>query len=523
MSNSEDPGSRKYPFCIDIIGAAPEDTRLTVYDGWDKILKEGQGKVKLNLPRGLYRVRADRVGVSWEKVFRHEGETREVLNQPLRVSATPVFDTATSQKYYAYTSQDLSQKDSRAPLGDPGDKPHSRLFIFIRAISQEQYQGADLAAHLRLLNWQGELVSDFSPSETIRDNSYGFMAFSAPTASGPYLLRYEGEPPREMPLQILPHRSTQIFLLYHGSLRFETAKIFLPHASLPFNPDDRLTQVVDAALTTLQQGGDSFPEDATRMLLEGKFEDPMLGLLGAHLLLRQKDLEERYLNIVIGNLGHMISSSPDFQSLELLACERLGQKLPLKPFYQPPMLRAGLEAVLRFSIEYPELTPEKGLLECVAPRLYVDSPWTSWDLTGVCELLYGQAGGPDVSLLSSDWLATYLKEAIQDKLKWGREIDLKELARQAGVTTNLVANVYQALGGTSLVDRLQEWGDNFQKIRGIGPAIENTLKSMGIQTYRDLAQAGTDKVNEISSRLGRFASRLTKGDWIGQAKKMISD
>jgi hypothetical protein len=520
MSNSEDLGSRKSPFCISIIGAASLDTRITVYDGWDKILKEGQGQVDLQLPRGLYRVRAERAGMSWEKVFRHEEETREVLNQPLRVSATPVFDTATSHEYYAYTSQDLSRQNTRAALGDPNEA-QGRLFIFLRALSEEQYQGEDLAAQLSLLNWQGEVLSDFAHQETIRDNR-GFLAFSAPAASGMYLLRYEGEPPREMPLQVFPNRSTQIFLLYHGSLRLETAKIFLPEVNYPFNPDDRFTQVVDAALTTLQQGGDFFPEDATITLLEGKFADPMLGFLGAHLLLRQKDIKESYIITVMDNLEHLTHGSPDFQALELLVCERLGRELPLKPFDYPPMLRPGLEAVLRFSIDYPELTPEKGLLECVATRLYVDSPWTSWDLMGVCEQLYGKVAGLDESWLASDWLANYLQETIQDKLKWGREIDLKELARQVGVPTNLVASVFETLGGSSLIARLEERGDDFKKISGIGSSMESVLKNMDIRTYGDLAHLSQDKVDEVSSRLGRFASRLTKGDWVGQAKKLMA-
>jgi len=397
-----------------------------------------------------------------------------------------------------------------------------RLFLFLRTPSQEQYRDENLGANLRLLNSQGELLSDFATGDSIKDDQ-GFLAFSARAERGLYILRHEGEEPREVPLYVYPELNTQVFLVYNRGLRFETAKIFLPSINFAFSPQDRFTQVADAALTTLQQGGDFFPEDAMNKLLIGKFEDPMLGFLGAHLLLRQKSLDESYLWMVIQNLKELVSSSPDFQALEIMACERLGRALPLRPFDQPPMLRPGLEAVLRLSNEYPELVPEKGLVECIATRLYVDSPWTSWNLTGICEQLYGEKGILDEVWLASDWLATYLKDAIQDKIKWKGEIDLKELARQVGVPTNLVVNMYEALGGSSLVDRLQEWGDDFKKISGIGPAFESALKNMGIRTYEDLAQLGEDKIEEVSSALGRFANRLLEGDWVNQAKNLLSD
>lgn len=302
-----------------------------------------------------------------------------------------------------------------------------------------------------------------------------------------------------------------------------TAKIFMPHVSQGFNPSDRYTQVVDAAVTTLQQGGDFFPKDAIDFLLREKFYDPMLGLLGAHFLLRRADLRENYVHIVLDNLENLIPGSPDVQALRLMAAECLGWDIPRTPFDRAPILRPALEAVLRFSIDYPELTPEKGLLECIATRFYVDSPWTSWDLVGVCDKLYGPGGVVDKERFSSDWLATYLQEAIQTKLKWGREIDLKELARQVGVPLNLVSNVYEGLGGSRLIDQFREWGDDFKKIRGIGPAFESVLKDTGIRTYGDLAQMGQEKVTQVSSRLGRFASHLNKGDWIGQAKKFFTE
>lgn len=518
MSSFNEPVSR---FNIEIeptYGGSAADTRITVYDGWDEVRGEGEGQVDLQLPKGLYTVRAERAGMSWEKVIRHEAATAERLREPLRVSATPVMDTATHHEYYEMPATSSSRQDSRPDIGGND----GRLFIFLRAFSQENYHGEDLAENLRLLDEWGQVVSQFAPDETHRDAS-GSLGFSAPARRGTYLLQYRGEPPREMPLHVYPGCATQLFLMYQGGLRFETAKIFMPYMSQGFNPADRYTQVVDAAVTTLQQGGDFFPKDATDNLLYGKFSDPMLGLLGAHFLLKWPDLRENYVHLVLGNLENLIPGSPDVQALRLMAAERLGWDIPQTPFDRVPMLRPALEAALRLSSDYPKLTPKKGLLECIATRFYVDSPWTSWELAEVCEPSFRPTGVVDEERFAPDWLATYLKETVQAKVTHGRDIDLKELARQVGVPVNLVSSVYEQLGGSRLIEQFMDLGDDFLKISGIGPAIETLLKDMGIRTYEDLAQMGQEKVAEVSSRLGRFASRLDKNDWIGQAKKLLSE
>lgn len=517
MSNSNEPVSR---FNIEIApypGSSAADTRITVYDGWDEVRGEGEGQVDLQLPKGLYTVRAERAGMSWEKVIRHETVTVEQLQEPLRVSATPVIDSATHHEYYEMPAASSSRQDTRPAIGGND----GRLFIFLRTLNAESYHGEDLAKNLRLLDDRGEVVSEFSPKETLRDTS-GSLGFSAPARRGTYLLQYRGEPPREMPLYIYPGCATQLFLMYQGGLRFETAKIFMPHESQGFDPANRYTQVVDAAVTALQQGDTYFPKDAIDSLLHEKFFDPMLGLLGAHFLLMWPELRENYVNLVIDNLENLIPGSPDVQALRLMAAERLGRDIPQKPFDRAPMLRPALEAVLRLSSDYPELTPEKGLLECIATRFYVDSPWTSWELAEVCEPGLRPTEMIDQELAAPDWLATYLTETVQARVKRGRDIDLKELARQVGVPVTLVSSVYEQLGGSRLIDQFSDWGDDFLKIGGIGPTIENLLKDMGIRTYGDLAQMGQEKVTEVSSRLGRFASRLDKNDWIGQAKKLHS-
>ena len=74
-----------FPFDIQVIdysGTHSEDAKITVFDGWDEIKGEAEDTIHLDLPRGLYTIRVQRAGRTWEQVFRHTGPTAETLFSP---------------------------------------------------------------------------------------------------------------------------------------------------------------------------------------------------------------------------------------------------------------------------------------------------------------------------------------------------------------------------------------------------------------------------------------------------------
>lgn len=63
-------------------------------------------------------------------------------------------------------------------------------------------------------------------------------------------------------------------------------------------------------------------------------------------------------------------------------------------------------------------------------------------------------------------------------------------------------------------------GDDLKLITGIGPKLEQKLKSMGIKTYGDVANISKTKLDEV--RKIRFVNdRPETQDWKGQAKKLM--
>ena len=224
--------------------------------------------------------------------------------------------------------------------------------------------------------------------------------------------------------------------------------------------------------------------------------------------MRDRDPDPNSADIILGNLEDMLGPCPDVRALRLLAARAFQATPALEPFFEPPVLRAGLDAVLREAAMYPELVPEEGLVDHLSTRQFVDTPWTSWE-----PVITTPPGDEE-----TDWVTGYLEEALERDRLLQREPDVQQLARSVGLSTHTV--------GRRLKDQMAEsaWirreGDDFQKIQGIGRTFETLLKTMGHQTYEDLAELEIGDLDRIRRRLGRFAPRIEKDGWIEQARQL---
>jgi hypothetical protein len=356
------------------------DSQITVLDGWDNVKMTGHGTVSLTLPSGLYPVRVERGGEMFEKVIRHTGETSEELEEPLRSSAVPTFDTVESHEYYSYTAKDWSTQDTgaaaacfKAPRGSP------RVFIFVRAASEELERNKDLAKDLKLLRADGSVVTEFDASVVVQNRLEGWLAFSAPAQPGWYVLSHETEGRREMPLHVFPNWDSQLFLPFDRRPQLEGASFLLTPLKKGFDPEDRLTTALDAALNGLRSGLDLLPHNLQQELLYGKFDNPMVGLIGAYSLLRDPAAKKETVDIVTGNLNRLLPGSPDVAALKIMAAQRFGRPIKAAPVLFPPMVRMGLEAVIRASAQVPELIPENGLIDEIVFRVVRGSVWSQWE------------------------------------------------------------------------------------------------------------------------------------------------
>jgi len=438
MSSSSAP--LKTTFHLRLEGL-PADANLTIYNGWDEVVGSvtGQSTFDLSFPPGLYTLRGELAGLIRETPIRLDRDLKLVHSEttPLvaeQFTAAPIEGTALSHEYYRYPSSEWSKKDTRPPL-DASKPADASVFVFIRPrFSGDHPPGKDLAEELFLLNADGTVVSSFTSSEIQSDTGHGWLALSALAPSGFYSLEYRGTPSRAMAVYLFPGWQTQIFILHHQRPIIEGMRVFLARVGQGFNPlREDSTAATDLALDFLQNGITRVPQGMMNELLSGKFENPMLGLVGGYVLLRQSSPDVNLLNLVTMNLDRLLGPGvPDVNAIRTIKSLLLKETPPPFQFRYPPMLRAGLEGVIRASLDHQELLPADSVIEHIATGLFADSPWSSW-VTGSLANMEAQSASlaessANIELQSTpgaapsrapklDWVQTALLDGLSSRVR----------------------------------------------------------------------------------------------------------
>lgn len=62
--------------------------------------------------------------------------------------------------------------------------------------------------------------------------------------------------------------------------------------------------------------------------------------------------------------------------------------------------------------------------------------------------------------------------------------------------------------------------DDLKQIKGVGPVLEGKLHALNVKTFAQIAAFTDDDVELVSSALSGFKDRVTRDDWIAQAKEL---
>lgn len=514
------PPSFRVPLTLyDSLGARSltllDQSNQTVFHGPVRKIK------RLRVRPGSYKLRTLFTNATVETPLYLDRETEISTHEQLRTapevySAAPLANSPTSHEYYSVPSQKWSRTPTRVPLPGPST---SSLFIFIRAIDEEMHdRDSDLGKGLLLLDAQGEQISDFSPSVTRHDSRFGWLSFHAAAPKGALLLRFTGEPARDLCLHLYPRLQTQVFFMYRGKPLLDTMKIFLSPIGRGFQPLDSETAAADIALNGLQSSQDLLSESALNQLLYGKFESPMLGLVGAHVLLKrqralQKELslergkpilkeretqqdQKHKINVVLRNLNRLLPQSPDVAALNLLAGSNSPVPLRKIKFDEAPMLRPGLVAVIAEAAKRPAILGKTSPIPQIAPRLYADTPWSTWQPipseTGL------DSGGNELNWVHLAIL-DFVKKAMQPaKKKEGTKRPKRsQIAKKLGVPQQTVVQAAKDLNTTSVNILLTKLPEEYQEL--FAPSRTKSQKKIS---------QGTKKI--LSALVGRPSKALAK-------------
>ncbi|RRB07532.1 hypothetical protein [Larkinella rosea] len=65
--------------------------------------------------------------------------------------------------------------------------------------------------------------------------------------------------------------------------------------------------------------------------------------------------------------------------------------------------------------------------------------------------------------------------------------------------------------------------DDLKEIVGVGPFFERKLHTLGIFSFRQLANFTTEDVEKVSDIIEFFPDRIEREDWVGQAKQLYQE
>ena len=78
-------------------------------------------------------------------------------------------------------------------------------------------------------------------------------------------------------------------------------------------------------------------------------------------------------------------------------------------------------------------------------------------------------------------------------------------------------------------ERFADWAaakplipDNLELLKGVGPKVNAMLKSMGITSFDQVANWTPADIAEIDPKLGTFAGRIGRDNWVDQAKLLVA-
>jgi len=405
-----------------------EVAEIFVIDAHFHLVDRGVGRSKIfDLDPGVYTIRV-RTGSQTQENYAilrpgEEGDAEPLVKDfpPLKFSSSaPLYNTAKTHEYQM-SAADILSREVHVHAGQG-----SSIFVFVRDWTPPTRPAVPRigspARGLTLRNAQGNFIADFARQSVSGNGGDPWSACNVSVNPGLYRLSLETSLDAKLEQMVVasPGWQTQIFLLqraYGESLDDRQAD--LPGASIllsrhgfdPTGDDMRLTELIRLGLSESRQVlSDRIVDD----LLAGKFDNPMLGIYGTHLLLLNKELDSDRLRLIIANLRGLLGiQHPD---VEALALKVAPDDVP-HVFDYPPMLRKSWWYVLDATVRKPDLVPVSSFAANMAGQLWGDGIWLAWmtpaagDVSGIAGSRQGAERTPQQNDTLGDFTASLLTSA----------------------------------------------------------------------------------------------------------------
>ena len=356
--------------------AADDATEIFLIDANLNRIASGLGQLTKQVPPGLYKIRC-RSGASQHDELIEVVDTQTPIHKSIAPihfkTAAPIDNTLTTHEYHVAPAQGLSRQPQHA-LGEGAG-----LFIFVR---EEEEQFSYHPPHISVHSLDGQQIASFEQAE--HNLQWRWSALNLELSPGTYRIRVTSEHigTYEIFITAAQDWQTQVFLVVEPfwfagqSVRapsLKTSSILMARPYQGFDAFQYTTRINELARLALEQGRQVISKSLMNELLCEKFEDPMLGIIAAHMLLKKPKPNWRLLNTVCGNLNMMLGEHPDVQALNIAMGKHAQQKVDT--VNRPPTLRNSWEYIVKATKRRASLVERDSLLAQIAHEIVNGGPW----------------------------------------------------------------------------------------------------------------------------------------------------
>lgn len=166
---------------------------------------------------------------------------------------------------------------------------------------------------------------------------------------------------------------------------FDGAAMVFDRPENGFSPDRPDLRILEVTRQALVRGNNVIDANAMTLLLSGKFENPMMGLIAAHLLLLAKKPDLVLVQEVIMNTGNLIGQNyPDVLVLSWKVrqlgggAELSNARTLVESIKEPPMLQLSWHYLMEAYRSLPNANVFDKAISKMAGQLISSSVWVSW-------------------------------------------------------------------------------------------------------------------------------------------------
>lgn len=381
VSEVDKPAAKRVTLTVQ---SADAETEIFLVNGEFQLVARGVGRLEAGIEPGIYKVKCRTGAVTKEQLVLVKDEPIVVSLPRLSFSSpAPLAETAKTHEYHV----EAAKAESRNIHVKSGTG--SWVFVFARdwTVTGNSARGRNPVQWLSLHNEQGIRIADLDEAGVHNVAGDPWAACNLEVAPGTYRLRLnlpaengQKQVSLEQAIVASPGWQTQVFLLQkpYGPEQGDWAAdlagaAILLSRGLGFEPsraDFRRAELARLGLTNRRQ----LVSVEILQMLRAKMENPMLGILGAHLLLLGPQIDQDLLGVAVQNLRIFLEAPhPDVEAIALQLYS--GNSYA---FRSPPMLRRSWSLLVEATTKQSTVIVPNSLAASIWDRLWAEEPWLLW-------------------------------------------------------------------------------------------------------------------------------------------------